>query len=236
MSASWMTLLQANLRDVNDRIAAACARAGRSREEVRLIAVTKYVGVEVAKALLTLGATDLGESRPQELWRKAAAVPDATWHLVGHLQRNKVDRTLPCVRWIHSVDSRRLLDALETTAARQGRTVDALLEFNLSGEETKHGFAPSDVELIIARLEEVRSVHIGGLMTMAAFTEDAKVIRATFAALRQLRDQLARHVSPPHRMQHLSMGMTHDFEIAIEEGATMVRIGTALYRGMETLP
>jgi pyridoxal phosphate enzyme (YggS family) len=218
---------------VESRLAAACARAGRARGEVTLVAVTKTVGSDVARRLHRLGAVHLGESRPQELWRKAAELPaTVTWHLIGHLQRNKIERTLPLVRLIHSVDSLRLLEALEREAARQARPVEALLEVNASGEANKHGFPPEEVPSLLPKLAALRQVRVRGLMTMAALTDDPEAARPTFAALRRLREALRGQVEPPHELRELSMGMTNDFEVAVEEGATLVRIGSALFEGL----
>jgi hypothetical protein len=232
-------LLQKNLEDVEARIAAACARAGRDRSEVTLVAITKYVNAEVARLLFELGVVELGESRPQELWKKAAAIPEARWHLVGHLQRNKVARTLPVVAMIHSVDSLRLLVAIEAEAARQRRSVDVLLEFNLSGEAAKHGFPVSETDppspreripLAERKARESEYVRIRGLMTMAALEATPEEARRTFARLRRLSEQIRERMAEPARFPILSMGMTNDFEIAIEEGATHVRIGSALFK------
>jgi pyridoxal phosphate enzyme (YggS family) len=232
MGAQMRDILASRLRAVRERIAAACARAGRSPDGVTLVAVTKTVPVEVAAAMPALGVSDLGESRPQELWRKAAALPGASWHLVGHLQRNKVERTLPLVRMIHSADSLRLLSAIEEEAARQGRTLDVLLEVNASREANKHGFAPEDVPALAPEIDKLRRVRVRGLMTMAAYDEDAENSRPTFALVRDLRDRLRGAVAPAHPLDHLSMGMSGDFEVAVEEGATLVRLGTVLFEGL----
>jgi pyridoxal phosphate enzyme (YggS family) len=161
------------------------------------------------------------------LWRKAAVVPPPVrWHLIGHLQRNKIERTLPVVARIHSVDSLRLLDALEAA----GQTLPALLEVNASREASKHGFAPEEVEPLAASLAGLRHVRIDGMMTMAAYEDDPERARPTFAALRRLRDRLAAALGRP--LPELSMGMSHDFEVAVEEGATMVRLGTVLFEGV----
>jgi pyridoxal phosphate enzyme (YggS family) len=200
---------------------------------VSLVAVTKTVSTDVAAVLPDLGVLDLGESRPQELWRKAAVLPSSVrWHLVGHLQRNKIDKTLPLAHLIHSVDSARLLHALEEEATRQGRGVDVLLEVNASREEAKHGLAPEGLPALAARLRELNRVRVCGLMTMAALEAEPERCRLTFAALRELRDQLRGELGPTYSLPHLSMGMTNDFEVAIEEGATLVRIGTALFEGI----
>jgi pyridoxal phosphate enzyme (YggS family) len=223
------TRLQERLDEVEGRIRAACARSGRPRGDVTLVAVTKTVSAEVAALLPGLGVLDLGESRPQELWRKAAALPGGVrWHLVGHLQRNKIERTLPLVHLIHSADSLRLLAALDHEAGTNPGPVDVLLEVNASREANKHGFAPEDLPGLAPHLAGLRHVRVRGLMTMAAFEDNPERCRPTFAALRGLRDRLRGELGPPHHLEHLSMGMTNDFEVAIEEGATMVRIGTAL--------
>lgn len=224
-------ILRRNLAEVERRIGDACRRAGRARSAVTLVAVTKYVAADVARRLVGLGVTHLGESRPQELWKKAAAIPEATWHLVGHLQRNKVNETLPVARLIHSVDSVRLLEAIDAAAGDQ-RRAPVLLEFNLSGEAAKHGFAAGDVDAIAAAAMALRQVEIHGLMTMAAVDAEGEKARPAFAALRALRDQLRPRLAGHAAFHHLSMGMTGDFEVAIEEGATLVRIGSALFTGI----
>jgi pyridoxal phosphate enzyme (YggS family) len=216
--------LAANLARVEERLRSACARAGRRREDVTLVAVTKTVGVEVAARLVALGVRDLGENRPQELWRKAAAIRDARWHLIGHLQRNKIDRTLPLVHRIHSVDSLRLLEALDAAGSPE-----VMLEFNCSGEASKGGFAPPDVGAVADALNKLTRVRVAGLMTMAALEDDPERCRPTFVELRRLRDELKRQVGDRHPLTELSMGMSNDFEVAVEEGATAVRLGTVLF-------
>jgi pyridoxal phosphate enzyme (YggS family) len=223
--------LQERFAHVGERIAAACARAGRAPSEVALVAVTKTVSAEVAACIAGLGVVDLGENRPQELWHKAAVLPTTVrWHLIGHLQRNKLERTLPLVHTIHSVDSVRLLEALEREAQRLGRTVPVLLEVNASGEASKHGFAPDEVLPLVPRLRAQRHVQVRGMMTMAALQEP-EACRPTFRALRALRDRLRQELDV---VEHLSMGMSNDFEVAIEEGATLVRLGSVLFEGIDT--
>lgn len=223
--------LEIALAAVEDRLETACRRAGRARRDVTLVAVTKTVSAEAAVMLPQMGVYELGESRPQELWHKAAIVKNARWHFVGHLQRNKIERTLPIIQRIHSVDSLRLVDALEEACRQASRTLPALLEVNASREASKHGFAPDHVPGLAARLAELKHVRIEGLMTMAAYEEDPERTRPTFAALRNLRDRLAAEMGRP--LPQLSMGMSNDFEIAIEEGATLVRLGTVLFEGIE---
>lgn len=222
--------LQENLRAVQTRIVNACNRAGRSPNEITLVAVTKMVSAKIASNLHQLGISDLGESRPQELWRKAALLPNTVrWHLIGHLQRNKIDQTAPLTCLIHSVDSNRLLNALNTWAEKNQRTLDVLIEFNLSGEAAKTGMLIADAAKIVELIRSLPAIRIKGLMTMAAL-QNAEACRPTFQSLRTLRDELRNKVDS--LLPFLSMGMSNDFEVAIEEGATHVRIGSDLFRGI----
>jgi PLP dependent protein len=238
-----MSRLVDNLARVRQRIADAAYRGGRSPRDITLVAVTKYVGDDVIADLVAAGCLDLGESRPQALRAKAGAVaellqqqvvrsPIVRWNLVGHLQRNKVDQTLPLVSLIHSADSLRLLKAIEEVATRQDRIVDLLIEVNVSGDAAKHGLAPADVAPALPAIAALNHVRVRGLMCMAAREGDAEIARRNFAALRELRDQLAANKPDNVHLAELSMGMSSDYEIAIEEGATMVRIGSALFEGV----
>jgi pyridoxal phosphate enzyme (YggS family) len=232
-SNQTLELLKQRFAAVEARIASACRRAGRARSDVSLVCVTKQIGSAQAALLPGLGVLDLGENRPQELWRKATLLPKTVrWHLIGHLQRNKIDRTLPLVHLIHSVDSLRLLDALEASASKLQREIPILLEVNVSREPSKKGFAPDALPSLADGLTSHRKVIIHGLMTMAALEEDPEKARPTFIALRKLAEELRGRVSPPHQLRELSMGMTNDFEVAIEEGATMVRIGSAFFANL----
>jgi pyridoxal phosphate enzyme (YggS family) len=226
------SVLAGRLADVEQRLVAACRRAGRSRTDVTVVAVTKTVGHDIAALLPELGVLDLGENRPQELWRKAAVLPATVrWHMIGHLQRNKIDRTVPLVCLIHSVDSLRLLAALDELPGDGPLRV--LLEVNTSTEASKHGFALAEVVGLAADLAKQKRVRVNGLMTMAALHEDVEKCRPAFAALRGLRDQLRQRVGDRHPLTELSMGMSNDFEVAVEEGATLVRLGTVLFAGLE---
>jgi pyridoxal phosphate enzyme (YggS family) len=229
-------VLTDRLKTVEERLHAACRRAGRPRSEVTMVAVTKTISAEIAALLPSLGVLDLGESRPQELWRKAAQLskvaPSVRWHQVGHLQRNKIERTLPLVQLIHSVDTLRLLHALDQEAARQQRTVVVLLEVNVSREANKHGFSPQAILDLAKPIADLKHVQVAGLMTMAALESDTQQSRRTFAELRQLRDWCRTDFPPSHDLRQLSMGMTNDFEVAIEEGATLIRLGTVLFEGL----
>ncbi len=209
-------ILTTRLAEVESRLTAAVRRSGRSRRDVTIVAVTKTVGPSVAALLPMLGIYDLGENR----------------HLIGHLQRNKVDRTLPLVVKVHAVDSLPLLQAIEEEASRRRLAVEVLLEVNASGEASKYGFTPAAVPALADAINALRKVRVGGLMTMAAPEADPERTRPTFTLLRQLRDGLRANVDKAHPLNHLSMGMSNDFEIAVEEGATMVRLGTVLFEGL----
>ncbi|MEO8495137.1 MAG: YggS family pyridoxal phosphate-dependent enzyme, partial [Planctomycetota bacterium] len=217
-----------NLARIRQRIADAAIRSGRNASDVTLVAVTKYVDVDAAQALLDAGCADLGESRPQELWRKAEALAGAEvrWHLIGHLQRNKVRRTLPHLTMLHACDSLRLLEELDRSASDAAITLQALLEVNISGDASKHGFQPSEMAAVVESLARYDHVRVRGLMGMASLEGDLDDARRDFERLRLLRDSLAGSVPSGVALNELSMGMSGDFEVAIEEGATIVRVGS----------
>jgi pyridoxal phosphate enzyme (YggS family) len=231
-----------NLHRVQERIARAAESAGRRADEITLVGVTKYVGTKEAAELIAAGCHHLGESRPQELWKKAEAMsseragpssaPPIHWHLVGHLQRNKVARTLPIVTLIHSVDSERLLVEINNACAEASDmppVIDVLLEVNTSGESVKHGLALDDVGRLLDAAPRYPHVYILGLMTMAALEGGPDIAARNFAALRELRDKLKPNTPGNIVLNELSMGMSDDFEVAIREGATIVRVGSALW-------
>ncbi|REJ96534.1 MAG: YggS family pyridoxal phosphate-dependent enzyme [Planctomycetota bacterium] len=226
--------VERNLAAVHDAMATAAAQAGRSPDDVRLVAVTKYVDTDVVRDLVAAGCRSLGESRPQALWEKADALADldVEWHLVGHLQRNKVRRTLPAVQLTHSVDSTRLLQEMDREAVNLPRPANVLLEVNISGDAEKHGFAPANVREVVERAGKYPHVQVCGLMTMAHREGGAEVARRDFAALRRLRDELVDRAPPNVRLDELSMGMSNDYPQAILEGATLIRVGRALYEGV----
>lgn len=227
------SILRDNLARVRERIAAAAARAGRSSAEITLVGVTKYVDVRTARALAECGLHDLAESRPQELWTKAEGLSDLPlrWHFVGHLQRNKLRRTLPQVSLLHSIDSLRLLDAVAEEAAAADRALDVLLEINISGDATKTGVPANEATDLLPRFAELSHVRLRGLMGMAALDGGLERARHDFVALRELRDRL-KTAYPQFELSELSMGMSDDFEVAIEEGATLIRVGSALFEGL----
>ncbi len=225
--------LQDNLERVQATISEAASLAGRRADEVRLIAVTKYVNAEVARALVDLGCHDLGESRPQQLWAKAEALGDQVvhWHMIGHLQRNKAQKTLPLVTMLHSGDSLRLLRAANEHR-RPDVPLDVLVEVNISGDASKHGFAPEAVEEVLIGASEMANLRVVGLMGMASLEGGREQARRDFSRLRLLRDHLRPNCPKNVRLDELSMGMSHDFDVAIEEGATMVRVGSTLFEGL----
>lgn len=224
-----------NLAQIRERISRAAERSGRSGNEITLVAVTKYVSEEQARFLVGAGCLELGESRPQELWRKASRLADLPvhWHLVGHLQRNKVVRTLPLIHLLHSGDSRRIYEAADRCAREQSRQLGVLIEVNVSGEPSKHGFATGDIESLLRQLAGYENIEVRGLMGMASREGGLGSARAEFSRLRQLRDRLQPSCPDGVSLDELSMGMSRDFEIAIEEGATIVRVGSALFEGIE---
>ena len=235
---------RANVAAVRERIAAACTRAGRDPAEVRLVAVTKYVGPALTRLVHEAGCVDLAESRPQAIWAKAAALadlaPSIRWHLVGHLQRNKIRRTLPHLAVMHSIDSLRLLEAIDAVAAGQTDRhppVRGLVEINLSGDPGRTGASPGEAERMLDAAAAHAHVKIVGLMGMASIPDgEGSRARREFAELRTLRDRLAARMPGSGGLPELSMGMSGDFEEAILEGSTLVRIGSALFEGLPREP
>lgn len=228
-------VIAASLQRVRDQIADAAQQAGRRAEEITLVGVTKYVDAAASRRLVECGCQDLGESRPQSLWEKAESVAATSvrWHLIGHLQRNKVRRTLPYVTLLHSGDSLRLLETVDAEAKSLGRVVDVLLEVNISGDAAKHGFQPKDLCHSLPPIAALANLKVRGLMTMAALEGGPGRARLDFSALRDLRDKLIDDAPPAIELRELSMGMSGDFAEAIQEGATLVRIGSALWEGLD---
>jgi pyridoxal phosphate enzyme (YggS family) len=222
--------LRSNLDAVRGQIRAAADRAGRNPADITLVAVTKYAPDEAIQALASLGVLDLGEARPQQLEARQQLAPQACWHLIGHLQRNKVRPVVSAASLIHSVDSLKLLERIGQIAGELGRHAEVLLEVNVSGESAKDGFDPGSLRSKWSQCLAVPNVVIRGLMTMAPLDSDPESARPVFRALRELRDELR---TPSVPLPDLSMGMSGDFEVAIEEGATLIRIGSALFEGIE---
>ena len=223
-----------NIARVKQRIFQAAARAGRNPDSVTLMAVSKVVEPERIHQAYEAGIRVLGENRVQEFADKASAVQDLTqaeWHLIGHLQSNKANKAAGLFHAIDSVDSLRLAQKLDQAAHQAGKILPILIEINVGGEENKSGIAPGSQELeeLLNAASSLQNLQVQGLMTIPPYTEDPEGARPYFRKLRDLRDQIASRKLPRIRMEVLSMGMSHDFEIAIEEGSTCVRVGTAIF-------
>ncbi len=223
-----------NFHRVMERVEKSANDAGRDPRCVKVIGVTKYVEPALAEMLFHAGCHRLGESRPQILLEKVSALEDlnAEWHFIGHLQRNKVKKVLPHVSLIHSLDSLRLAESVNRLAIEQEMPSDVLLEVNISGDDAKHGFLPQEIQADLNAIEKLSHVRVTGLMGMAGLKSDAKEIRRQFSQLRELRDSLQPTDWQKAPLTELSMGMSGDFEMAIAEGATMVRIGSVLFDGV----
>lgn len=239
--------LAVRLDEVRDRIANACAKARREPSEVTLIAVTKTAAPEQIREILTLGVADLGESRVQVLTQRASQVNEfhqrqlksgegevpakLRWHMIGHLQRNKIKAVLPLVSAIHSVDSLRLAEELEGHAEKIDRKVPVLMQVNASEEAQKHGVAVGASVHLAEQIDTMPHLQLIGLMSMAPLTEDEAAVRNCFTRTREIFEEMKWHKIGGASFKHLSMGMSNDFELAVAEGATMLRIGSALFGG-----
>ncbi len=236
------------LDEVRDRIAAAAVKAKRDPAEVTLVAVTKTAGPEQIREILQLGVSDLGENRVQQMAQRAGqlteflqrrqsfgevpATPEKVrWHMLGHLQRNKAKQLLPIVSLIHSIDSLRLAEELDVLAEKVGRKVPVLLQVNASEEAQKSGVAVGAAVHLAEQIDSMPNLQLSGLMTMAAYDATEPQIRQTFSRTREIFEEMKWHKMGGSSLRHLSMGMSHDFEWAIAEGATMVRIGSLLFGG-----
>ena len=225
-----MSVIADNLKQVQERVAAATLRSGRCVGEVTLIAVSKTWPAGIVQEVVDAGAVHLGENRVQEAQEKVGHITGSvSWHLIGHLQRNKVKVALPIFDLIHSIDSLRLAKEISKQAVLNGQVVRGLLQVNTSGEASKFGVAPDRAVDVVGQLAELEGLTIEGLMTIGAFLPNPEDVRPNFVALRQVRDRIVDAQIEGVFMHELSMGMTNDFEVAIEEGATMVRVGTAIF-------
>lgn len=223
-----LSLLE-RMDQVQQRIAEACRRSGRDRQDVNIIAVTKYVSLEKTAAVLDHGLQHIGENRWQDAKSKWEALGDrGTWHFIGHLQTNKVKDVIDKFRYIHSLDRLSLAKELEKKAAALNIQISAFLQVNISGEESKYGLPPEEAAGFLKSISSLEHVRVIGLMTMAPYESEAEDTRPVFRGLRQLRDELNRQALTAEPLTELSMGMSNDFEVAIEEGATWVRLGSIL--------
>jgi pyridoxal phosphate enzyme (YggS family) len=244
--------LAENLKRVEQRVRNACERAGRDPAGVTIVAITKYASLDVIRTMVDMGFSDLGENRVQELTKRAAAVneslarrardvssglkPRPRWHMVGHLQRNKVKALLPWVEMIHSVDSLRLAEEVDSQAAKLDRVIPVLLEVNAGDEPTKQGVAVAATTHLAEQIATLERIELRGLMAMAPFTDDESRIRYVFGRTRELFDEIVSKRLCGAQFRDLSLGMSSDFEYGIEAGATYLRIGSALFEGIALSP
>jgi len=232
-------LLRDNWLKVTDQVAEACLAAGRQPHNVRVVGVSKYVGPELAWQLAQAGCSLFGENRPQSLWDKVAyfasqphLVTPIQWHLIGHLQRNKIKRTLPMISLLHSLDSLRLAQAISQEATLLERILPVLLEVNVTQDASKTGMTVSQLEELLDHHEHLPGIKICGLMAMSSLAVDAQTAQREFEQVRELRDQLQSSYGQGLALNELSMGMSGDFRAAIAAGATLVRIGSNLWQSL----
>lgn len=223
-------MIKENLEEVREKIRQACQRSGRREKEVTLISVSKTKPVEMLEEAYEAGSRDFGENRVQEIMEKYGQMPeDVRWHMIGHLQKNKVRQVIDKAVLIHSVDTVELAEQIEKDAAKRDLTVDILLEVNVAEEESKFGFRTEEVEAAVMKIKDLPHVHIKGLMTIAPFVSNSEDNREVFKKLYQLYVDIRSKNIDNVNMSVLSMGMTGDYEVAIEEGATMIRVGTGIF-------
>ncbi len=223
-------MIKENLNTVETKIAAACARAGRERADVMLIAVSKTKPVEMLTEAYDTGVRDFGENKAQEMCDKIPKLPaDIRWHMIGHLQRNKVKYIIDQAALIHSVDTYRLAEEINIQAKKRGIIVPILVEVNIAGERSKFGASAEDAMLLVEEIAALENLRIKGLMTIAPYVVDAEENRPYFRKIKQLSVDITNKNIDNVSMEVLSMGMTGDYEVAIEEGATMVRVGTGIF-------
>lgn len=236
-----------NLKRIEQRIAEACHRVGRRPSSVTLVAITKYASLDIIRTLVDIGVANLGENRVQEFTKRAAAVNEwlrrrsldskppsrPRWHMVGHLQRNKVKALLPWADMIHSVDSLRLAEEIDLQSAKLERTMPILLQVNLTDDSSKCGVAVAATTHLVEQIHSLPNIEVRGLMAMAPLTDDVQTIKYVFGRARELFDEIIGQQICGPAFRDLSLGMTQDFEYGIEAGATYVRIGSAIFKGIE---
>ncbi|MGR3310045.1 MAG: YggS family pyridoxal phosphate-dependent enzyme [Candidatus Brocadiales bacterium] len=223
-----------NLSALQSRIKAACLRSSRSEDTVKLVVAVKTVDASTVRLLYELGIAEIGENKVQDAEEKQKALSDLNihWHMFGHLQRNKVKKVLSFFELIHSVESVRLAEEISRESIKQGKRTDILVEANISGEGTKFGVKEAEAVPFIKQISHLEGIRILGLMTMAPIVDDPELCRPVFRGLKRLSDKVTAEGITNVAMKYLSMGMTQDFEVAVEEGANLIRIGTALFKGI----
>ncbi|HET8941439.1 MAG TPA: YggS family pyridoxal phosphate-dependent enzyme [Rudaea sp.] len=238
ITANTVEEFRQHLDQVHARIAAACARANRAPESVRLLPVSKTVAEARIRSAYAAGCRVLGENKVQEAhrkWQALSDLPDLRWAVIGHLQSNKTKLVAEFASEFHALDSLRVATALDRHLQAAGRSLDVLVQVNTSGEASKFGLPPGEVTTFVKQLPAFSSLRVRGLMTLALFSDDAAAVRPCFVLLRQLRERLQQDVTSGAGMDELSMGMSGDFELAIEEGSTIVRVGQAIF-GARAIP
>lgn len=224
-----MSFICDNLKRVEENIANAALRSGRKREDIRLIAVTKTHGADMINEAISLGVTDIGENRPQEIMEKYNEVLPVTWHMIGHLQTNKVKYVVGKTALIHSVDSVKLMDEIERQAQKHAIVQEVLIEVNISGEQTKLGIRPDEIEALLEHAGQLKHVMVQGLMTVAPKTDSSVTNRLHFDNIHRIFIDIQGKTYDNVNMKYLSMGMSGDYETAIEAGSNMVRVGSAIF-------
>jgi pyridoxal phosphate enzyme (YggS family) len=228
-----MSNIADNVKNIQERMAAACLRAGRRPDDVKLVAISKTFPPERIREAYDAGLLEFGENRVQEAAAKRPALVDLniTWHLVGHLQTNKAKTARELFQWVHSVDSLRLAQKLHQAASSAGARLRVLIEVNLAGEESKSGVPAEGVLQLAEEISHLESLELRGLMTIPPLLDNPEDVRPYFRRMRELAQKVAERRIPSIAIAELSMGMTHDFEVAIEEGATIIRVGTGIFGG-----
>lgn len=228
--SSELDYIKENIGFIRERVGKAALKSGRSPEEVKIIAVTKTVGLDKMNRAIEEGLIDLGENRVQELCEKYGAIGrECNWHLIGHLQTNKVKYIADKVAMIHSVDRMELAEEIQKRASQAGRVIDMLIQVNVSGEESKFGAEPHWIPELVKKLSRLQNIKVRGLMTIAPYAEDPEDIRYVFKGLKKIFIDIQKENIDNIDMSLLSMGMSNDYEVAIEEGANLVRIGTSIF-------
>lgn len=224
-----MTDINNNLIEIKKRIEAAALKSGRNPKDIKLLAVSKTIAPKIIQQAIDLGLTELGENKVQEIMSKYDLLPQAQWHLIGHLQTNKVKYIIDKVKLIHSVDSLKLAQEISKRAIQAGITMEVLVEINIGNEESKHGVSPDKAEALAVEISKLDNIKVKGLMTVAPFVENPEDNRKYFKQMYNLFIDISSKNYNNISMEYLSMGMTNDYEIAIEEGANIIRIGTGLF-------
>ncbi len=223
--------LEKNVKEISQKIKTSLICSKHDFSDIIFVAVTKTETIETVEELIECGVLHIGESRVQELVRKYEVIGDkVAWHMIGHLQKNKVKYIVDKVSFIHSLDSESLALEIEKRASKIGKVIDCLIEVNISGEESKHGLRPSEVEPFLLKINKLEHINILGLMTMAPYSDNVEDSRKYFAKLRELASQIREKFIENVSIKYLSMGMSNDFEVALQEGANMIRVGRALFK------